>query len=145
MLYKQTAQQETPEVELASKDKIMQIISQIEFGDQSESFRKMAKQFYIQNLNKRKMSARRTSNSRRNQGSVLRGNSRSYGMDEREKTPTHFLEINKIDMNPNSFKFNNERGSMPVNSKNSNGKLGPQTNAVEEKKLDVKNLTPNQI
>ena len=47
MLYKQTAQQETPEVELASKDKIMQIISQIEFGDQSESFRKMAKQFYI--------------------------------------------------------------------------------------------------
>ena len=66
-------------------------------------------------------------------------------MDEREKTPTHFLEINKIDMNPGSFKFANERGSMPVNSKNSDGKMGSQSNTMEEKKLDVKNLTPNQI
>ena len=32
------------------KDAIMKMISQLEFGDKSESFRSAAKQFYVQNV-----------------------------------------------------------------------------------------------
>lgn len=34
------------------KDELLQMISQIEFGDNSDTFRALAKQFYIQNIQK---------------------------------------------------------------------------------------------
>ena len=70
----------------------------------------MARQFYVQNLNNKKVSTKKTNGQqiKRVSNSVVRGGGRP---DENDLTPANLTDTKETTQR---FNFNNERGSLPV-------------------------------